>query len=100
MEVVKSKSLLMNVIIFNIIQNIFGKSICKGNNYCDGCNICNLKDDRSCGYKNLFCLKNDNQIFFFYYLQSSYVNYFNYYFNNEEIEYICDGQNINLTEQK
>ena len=98
MEVVKLKSLLMNVIIFNIIQNIFGKSICKGNNYCDDCNICNLKDDRSCGYKNLFCLKNDNQIFFFYYLQSSYVNYFNDYFNNEEIEYICDGQNINLTE--
>ena len=67
MKVVKLKSLLMIIIIFIIIKNIFGESICKGNNYCDDCNICNLKNDNSCGYKNLFCLKRDNKIFFFYY---------------------------------
>ena len=88
----------MIIITFNIIKNIFGESIWKGNNDCDDCNICNLKNDSSCGYKNLFCLKRDNQIFFFYYLQSSFIKYFNNYFNNEEIEYICGGQNINLNE--
>jgi len=77
MKDINLKIFFFNVVIFNIIKKIFGIEICSEYTYCDNCKICNITNDISCGYNNLFCLNDNHKINFLYYLKSYYVNHFN-----------------------
>ena len=98
MKEIKVKSLLINIILFISINNIFGEPyyICSKYMDCSSCYPYDIIHNSICEYHYLYCLNNNHQLTFYNDSLKSY--YINYFYNNPDIKYICGEQNIYLNE--
>jgi len=88
------KIFILNIIFYNLFQNIIVQELCSKDIECENCQRCIITEntDVSCKYGNLFCKQRDN-IYFLTDLKSDYINY---YKQNSETSNLCGIENIIL----